>query len=50
VSTHIAGVSKAASETGAAAAQVLSASGQLAQQSQMLRKEVGNFLATIRAA
>jgi methyl-accepting chemotaxis protein len=50
VSTHISGVSKAASETGAAATQVLGAASQLAQQSEMLRKQVGQFLSTVRAA
>ena len=50
VSTHISGVSKAATETGAAAAQVLSSADQLAKQSELLRKQVDQFLVTIRAA
>ncbi|HYD71285.1 HAMP domain-containing methyl-accepting chemotaxis protein [Azospirillum sp.] len=50
VSTNIAGVSEAATQTGAAAAQVLGASGQLAQQSVALQQEVERFLEGIRAA
>jgi len=50
VSSNIGGVSQAASETGSAASQVLSAAGELSKQSEMLRGQVDQFLATIRAA
>ncbi len=50
VSSNIGGVSQAASETGSAATQVLTASSELSKQSEMLRGEVEQFLATIRAA
>jgi methyl-accepting chemotaxis protein len=50
VSGNIGGVSKAAAETGAAAAQVLSASDELSQQSEKLRRQVHQFLADVRAA
>jgi methyl-accepting chemotaxis protein len=50
VSANIAGVTQAAGETGAAATQVLSASKELAQQSEMLRQQVDTFLARVRAA
>jgi methyl-accepting chemotaxis protein len=50
VSANIAGVTEAASHTGASAEQVLSSAGKLAQQSETLRAEVDNFLARIRAA
>ena len=50
IATNIGGVSRAASETGAAAAQVLSAAGELSKQSETLRRDVDEFLATVRAA
>jgi methyl-accepting chemotaxis protein len=50
VSTNISGVTQAASETGAAAAQVLSSSGELAKQGELLRSKVDSFIVTVRAA
>mgnify|MGYP002525668190 CR=1 FL=1 len=50
VSENIASVNQAATETGAAASQVLSATGELANQADLLRKEVDDFLAEVRAA
>ena len=50
IATNIEGVSRAASDTGAAAAQVLRAAGELSQQSETLRRDVDEFLATVRAA
>jgi methyl-accepting chemotaxis protein len=50
IATNIEGVSRAASDTGAAAAQVLSAAGELSKQSETLRRDVDDFLATVRAA
>ena len=50
VTSNINGVARAAEETGAGATQVLSASSDLARQSEMLRAQVQNFLATVRAA
>ncbi|HUH85605.1 MAG TPA: HAMP domain-containing methyl-accepting chemotaxis protein [Stellaceae bacterium] len=50
VSSNIAGVTKAADDTGAASVQVLSASGELAHQAATLRERVDGFLAKIRAA
>jgi methyl-accepting chemotaxis protein len=50
IATNIEGVSRAASETGAAATQVLGAAGELSKQSEMLRHDVDQFLATVRAA
>ncbi|MBL8834666.1 MAG: nitrate- and nitrite sensing domain-containing protein [Alphaproteobacteria bacterium] len=50
VSANIGGVIAAAGETGAAAAQVQSAAGELSQQSEALRHQVDEFLATVRAA
>jgi methyl-accepting chemotaxis protein len=50
VSSNIGGVSQAAAETGAAASQVLSAADELSRQAETLRKEVGTFLADVRAA
>jgi methyl-accepting chemotaxis protein len=47
---NIGGVSRAASDTRAAATQVLSSAGELARQSETLRREVDDFLATVRAA
>jgi methyl-accepting chemotaxis protein len=50
VSSNIIGVNQAAGETGAAANQVLVSAEELAKQADMLRKDVDNFLASIRAA
>ncbi|GAB4225841.1 MAG: cache domain-containing protein [Kiloniellaceae bacterium] len=50
VAGNVAAVSKTAAETGASANEVLTAAGDLAQQSEGLRKEVDNFIAQIRAA
>jgi methyl-accepting chemotaxis protein len=50
VAQTIAGVSAAAGETGAAASQVLSAASELSTQGEMLRREVANFIAVVRAA
>jgi methyl-accepting chemotaxis protein len=50
IASNIEGVSRAAIDTGAAAAQVLSAAGELSKQSETLRRDVDEFLATVRAA
>jgi len=50
VSNNIGGVSHTAASTGAAAEQMLSSSGALAQNAENLRGEVRNFLSTVRAA
>jgi methyl-accepting chemotaxis protein len=50
VSRTIEEVTAAAGETGAGAKQVLSAAGDLTQQSEFLRGEVVKFLQTVRAA
>ncbi|WP_391347817.1 methyl-accepting chemotaxis protein [Azospirillum sp. A23] len=50
VSTNIVGVTRAATETGAAADQVLSTANGLAKEAERLKAEVGNFIATVRAA
>ncbi len=50
VSSNIGGVSQAASQTGSAATQVLGAAGELSKQSEVLRRQVDQFLADIRAA
>ncbi|HWA45806.1 MAG TPA: methyl-accepting chemotaxis protein [Hypericibacter adhaerens] len=50
VSSNIGGVTQAASQTGAASAQVLSTAGELAKQAEVLRGEVDGFLNKIRAA
>ena len=50
VTSNITGVAKASEETGAAAAQVLSAADELSRQSEHLGAEVAHFLATVRAA
>jgi methyl-accepting chemotaxis protein len=50
IATNIEGVSRAAGETGAAATQVLGAAGELSKQSETLRRDVDEFLATVRAA
>jgi methyl-accepting chemotaxis protein len=50
VSSNIGGVSRAASETGAAASQVLGAAGDLSKQAESLSGEVKIFVARVRAA
>lgn len=50
IATNIEGVSRTAGDTGAAASQVLSAAGELSRQSETLRRDVDDFLATVRAA
>jgi methyl-accepting chemotaxis protein len=50
IATNIEGVSRAATDTGSAATQVLSAAGELSKQSETLRRDVDDFLATVRAA
>jgi methyl-accepting chemotaxis protein len=50
VSAGIAVVNKAASDTGAAATQVLNSAGELSKQSETLRAEVDKFLAELKAA
>jgi methyl-accepting chemotaxis protein len=50
VSENITGVSRAATETGTAAGQVLGAAGELSQQAELLRSELGKFIAKVRAA
>ncbi|WP_457107249.1 methyl-accepting chemotaxis protein [Methylobacterium sp. P5_C11] len=50
VTSNITGVAKASEETGAAAAQVLGAAGELSRQSEHLGAEVSRFLSTVRAA
>ena len=50
VSSNIVGVNQAAADTGAAATQVLGASGELSKQGETLRAEVNTFLANIRSA
>ncbi len=47
---NIVSVANAAEETGAAASQVLGAAGELSRQSEALRAQVSQFLATVRAA
>lgn len=49
VSSNIVGVKQAASETGASASQVLEATKELSRQSELLRSQVDQFLAEIRA-
>lgn len=50
VSNNITGVTQAAADTGAAANQVLSSSGELARQGEVLREKVDTFIAKVRAA
>ncbi len=50
IATNIEGVSRAASDTGSAASQVLGAAGELSKQAETLRRDVDEFLATVRAA
>ena len=48
MSSNITGVKKAASDSSAASAQVLSAAGNLAHQAKQLNAEVQDFLQTVR--
>jgi methyl-accepting chemotaxis protein len=48
VSSNIAGVTVAAGETGHAASQVLNAAADLGKQSELLRAQVGQFIASVR--
>jgi methyl-accepting chemotaxis protein len=50
VSSNIVGVSQASADAGSAAAEVLSASGGLRREADMLRQEIDTYLAGIRAA
>jgi len=50
VTSNIVGVARASEDTGAAAEQVLSASGELSRQSEHLTAEVARFLNNVRAA
>ena len=50
VSTNIVGVTRAATETGAAARQVLGTAAGLASEAERLKSEVTSFIATVRAA
>jgi methyl-accepting chemotaxis protein len=50
VSAHITDVQRDASETGSASSHVLSAAQSLAGESDHLKKQVDNFLNTVRAA
>ena len=50
IASNIDRVSHAASDTGAAAEQVLSAAGELSRLSETLRRDVDDFLVTVRAA
>ena len=50
VTDNIAGVSRAANETGASAGQVLDAAGGLSRQAETLSSEVKSFLTSVRAA
>jgi methyl-accepting chemotaxis protein len=50
VTNNIAGVTQASQQTSAGSTQVLSAASELAKNGEKLRQEVGNFLATVRAA
>ena len=50
VSANIADVQRGASETGSASAQVLGAAKSLSGESDRLKREVGKFLSSVRAA
>ncbi len=50
VSGNIDGVKQAATDTGAAAAQVLASAGEVARQSEALSEEVNSFIAGVKAA
>ncbi|MGF1629701.1 MAG: methyl-accepting chemotaxis protein [Kiloniellaceae bacterium] len=49
VASNIVGVRQASEQTGAAASEVLESAGQLSRQSELLRGEVGKFIASLRA-
>ena len=50
ISSNVSGVRQAAGDTGAAAHQVLQASSELSQQSELMRSQVEKFLTSIKAA
>lgn len=50
IASNVAGVQQAAGDTGAAAHQVLEASGELSRQSETMRSQVESFLSNIKAA
>jgi methyl-accepting chemotaxis protein len=50
VSSNIVGVSQGAKDTGAAASQLLGAAGELSQQAEQLRSEVGLYITGVKAA
>lgn len=50
IASNVSGVNEAAQHTGAASAQLLTASDELSKQSEVLRKEVDSFIADIQAA
>jgi methyl-accepting chemotaxis protein len=50
VSVNIGGVGQSASDSSAAAGQVLSAAGELSRQAERLSSEVNTFVADVRAA
>jgi methyl-accepting chemotaxis protein len=50
VASNVTGVSSAASKTGAAASEVLGSATELSSQAEQLRREVGTFVAAVRAA
>ena len=50
MNANISGVTESANQTGAAANQVLSSSGELSQQAEKLRSEVDEFLRDVRTA
>jgi methyl-accepting chemotaxis protein len=50
ISSNVTGVRQAAGDTGAAAQQVLQASHELSEQSEMMRAQVESFLNNIKAA
>ena len=50
VSANVGGVTQSSRETGSAATQVLGAAGELSKQAETLRREVDQFLSSVRAA
>jgi methyl-accepting chemotaxis protein len=50
VTSHIDGVRRATTESGAAAGEVLSAAGDLSKQAERLSSEINTFVANVRAA
>jgi methyl-accepting chemotaxis protein len=50
VTSNITGVSQGANSTGSAATQVLGAAGELSQRAEQLRREVGEYIAGVKAA